>query len=43
MNYNWNWGIFWELAPDATGTYFQTLLQGLRWTLATSLTALAGA
>ena len=39
MNYNWNWGIFWDLAPDATGTYFQTLLQGLRWTLATSLTA----
>jgi glutamate/aspartate transport system permease protein len=39
MNYNWNWGIFWETSPDATGTYFQTLLQGLRWTLATSLTA----
>jgi glutamate/aspartate transport system permease protein len=39
MNYNWNWGIFWETAPDATGTYFQTLLQGLRWTLAASLTA----
>lgn len=39
MNYNWNWGIFWELSPDANGTYLQTLLHGLGWTLATGLTA----
>ena len=39
MNYNWNWGIFWELSPDASGTYFQTLMNGLGWTLATALTA----
>jgi len=39
MNYNWNWGIFWEMSPDATGTYLYTLLQGLRWTLATGLSA----
>jgi glutamate/aspartate transport system permease protein len=39
MNYNWNWGIFWELSPDASGTYMQTLLHGLGWTLATGLTA----
>jgi glutamate/aspartate transport system permease protein len=39
VNYNWNWGIFWELAPDASGTYLQTLLAGLKWTLATGLTA----
>ncbi|MCU0950266.1 MAG: amino acid ABC transporter permease [Burkholderiaceae bacterium] len=39
MNYNWNWGIFFEIAPDATGTYLDTLLAGLRWTLATALTA----
>lgn len=39
MNYNWNWGIFWELSPDATGTYFDSLLQGLRWTIATGLSA----
>jgi glutamate/aspartate transport system permease protein len=39
MNYNWNWGIFWQLAPDASGTYMQTLLDGLVWTLATALTA----
>ncbi|MFN7431951.1 MAG: amino acid ABC transporter permease [Betaproteobacteria bacterium] len=39
MNYNWNWGIFWDMSPDASGTYLQTLLAGLQWTLATALTA----
>jgi glutamate/aspartate transport system permease protein len=39
MNYNWNWGIFWELSPDASGSYLQTLFYGLGWTLATALTA----
>jgi glutamate/aspartate transport system permease protein len=39
MNYHWNWGIFWELSPDASGTYFDTLLAGLRWTLATGALA----
>ena len=39
MNYNWNWGIFWELSPDASGTYLQTLIIGLQWTLATGVTA----
>lgn len=39
MNYHWNWGIFWELSPDASGTFLQTLLYGLGWTLATGLTA----
>jgi glutamate/aspartate transport system permease protein len=39
VNYNWNWGIFWELSPDASGTYMVTLLAGLRWTLATGVTA----
>lgn len=39
MNYNWNWGIFWELSPDASGTYIQTLFAGLLWTLATGITA----
>jgi glutamate/aspartate transport system permease protein len=39
MNYHWNWGIFGELSPDASGTYLQTLLNGLGWTLATGLTA----
>jgi glutamate/aspartate transport system permease protein len=39
MNYNWNWSIFWELSPDASGTYLQTLYYGLGWTLVTALTA----
>lgn len=39
MNYNWNWQIFWEESPDATGTYLDTLLSGLQWTLATALSA----
>lgn len=36
MNYNWNWNIFWEAAPDGGGTYFDSLLSGVLWTLATA-------
>lgn len=39
MNYNWNWGIFLEPSPDASGSYLETLVMGLRWTLATALSA----
>ncbi len=39
MKYNWNWGIFWQLSPDGRGTYLDTLLAGLGWTLATALAA----
>lgn len=39
MNYNWNWRIFWEAAPEGNGTYFDTLLSGLLWTLQTALLA----
>ena len=39
MKYNWNWGIFWQLSPDGHGTYLDTLVAGLGWTLATALTA----
>jgi glutamate/aspartate transport system permease protein len=39
MNYHWNWGIFWEISPDASHSYFQTLLLGTVWTLATALAA----
>ncbi|WP_151449035.1 amino acid ABC transporter permease [Lacisediminimonas profundi] len=39
MNYNWNWRIFWEVSPDAAGTYLDTLLSGLLWTIATSMSA----
>ena len=37
MKYNWNWGIFWQLSPDGRGTYLDTLVAGLGWTLATAL------
>jgi len=39
MNYNWNWGIFWQPSPEGTGTYLDMLLSGLRWTLATAALA----
>lgn len=39
MNYNWDWKIFWQLSPDGQGTYFQTLIYGLGWTLSTALLA----
>ena len=39
MNYHWNWGIFWEISPDASHSYLQTLLLGTAWTLATALAA----
>lgn len=39
MNYNWNWGIFWEPSPEGTGTYLDMLLSGLKWTIATSALA----
>jgi glutamate/aspartate transport system permease protein len=39
VNYNWNWRIFWELSPDGNGTYLNTLINGMQWTLATALLA----
>ena len=39
MNYNWNWGIFFETSPDGVHTYLETLLLGTGWTLATALAA----
>ncbi|MDR1529094.1 MAG: amino acid ABC transporter permease [Burkholderiales bacterium] len=39
MNYNWHWLIFWEASPDGQGTYLDTLLNGLQWTLVTALSA----
>jgi glutamate/aspartate transport system permease protein len=41
VNYNWNWGIFWQQSPDASGTYLGTLGSGVVWTLATALIAWA--
>ena len=39
MQYNWNWGILWQPAPDGTGAYFGWLISGLGWTIATALSA----
>lgn len=39
MNYNWNWSVFWEISPDGTGTYLDTLIGGLYWTLGVSVAA----
>jgi len=39
VKYNWNWGIFWQLSPDGHGTYLDTLIAGLGWTLLTALSA----
>jgi glutamate/aspartate transport system permease protein len=39
MKYNWNWGIFWQPAADASGNWLQYLLAGLVWTLGTALAA----
>ena len=38
MNYNWNWGIFWQPSPNGTGNYL-ILLSGLVWTIKTALLA----
>src|SRR5262249_53047400 len=39
MNYNWNWGIFFQTSPDGGHTYLTTLLIGTGSTLATGLSA----
>jgi glutamate/aspartate transport system permease protein len=39
VNYNWNWAIFFQPAPDGTGAYWWWLVTGIGWTLATALSA----
>jgi glutamate/aspartate transport system permease protein len=39
VNYHWNWGIFFEPAPNGTGTYLDMLLSGLLLTIETALCA----
>ena len=39
MNYHWNWRIFWEPAPNGTGTYLDMLLSGLVLTFETAIFA----
>ena len=34
MNYNWNWGVFFETSPDGVHSYLETLLLGTGWWLA---------
>lgn len=36
MNYHWDWRIFSQLSPDGSGTYLETIVNGLSWTLATA-------
>jgi glutamate/aspartate transport system permease protein len=37
MNYNWNWSIYWAPSPEGNGTYFDMLMTGLQWTIATAV------
>src|SRR4051794_13052 len=39
VNYNWNWRIFWEPAPNGTGSYLDMLLSGLVLTIETAICA----
>lgn len=39
MNYPWNWRIFWQASPDGRGSYLDTLVSGLGWTVAVALSA----
>jgi len=39
LNYNWNWQIFLQPAPDGAGTYIDWFVRGLVWTLSTALSA----
>jgi glutamate/aspartate transport system permease protein len=39
VNYHWNWHIFWEPAPNGTGSYLDMLLSGLVLTIETALCA----
>ena len=39
MKYNWDWQIFAQLEPGASGTYLAYLIGGLGWTVVTALLA----
>ena len=39
MNYHWNWAIFFDKSPDGVHPYWETLLIGAGWTLATAACA----
>ncbi len=39
MNYNWNWGVFFQETPEGGTEYWQLLVSGLGWTMAVSACA----
>jgi glutamate/aspartate transport system permease protein len=39
MNYQWNWGIYFELVKGGDETYLDWLITGFGWTVAVALTA----
>ena len=39
MNYNWNWGVFFQETPEGGTFYWEILVSGLGWTLAVSVAA----
>lgn len=39
MNYNWNWGVFFQETPEGGTLYWEMLVSGLGWTLAVSVVA----
>jgi len=39
VNYNWNWGVFFQETPEGGTFYWEILLSGLGWTLAVSAAA----
>jgi glutamate/aspartate transport system permease protein len=39
VHYHWNWGIFLSETPSGSSTYIGWLLDGLKWTVALSLSA----
>ena len=39
MNYNWNWGIFFDQVKAGEETYLDWLVTGLGWTVAVAMTA----
>ncbi|QKD43578.1 amino acid ABC transporter permease [Alicycliphilus denitrificans] len=41
MNYSWNWMVLLEPSPTGEGSYLWLLVTGLKWTVATALSAWA--
>jgi glutamate/aspartate transport system permease protein len=39
VNYNWNWGVFFQETPEGGTQYWELLVSGLGWTMAVSACA----